>query len=104
VGPYIERARAALLIRELSDDTAASSPTKAFQYLTAGTPIVTTPHPASVAQLCRQDGRGRVVLSWDPDEWAAALGDVLSWPASNRFDAHAHSIRAWKQLLDALAR
>jgi glycosyltransferase involved in cell wall biosynthesis len=103
VGPYIERARAALLIREVSDDTAASSPTKAFQYLAAGTPIVTTPHPASVSQLCRQQGRGRVVLSWNVDEWEAALTDVLRWPAPDRFDAHSHSTNAWKQLLDALA-
>jgi hypothetical protein len=102
VGPYIERAKAALLIREVSEDTAASSPTKAFQYLAAGTPIVTSPHPASVSQICRQQGRGRVVLSWDVDEWAAALSDVLRQPPLSRFDAHRHSTEAWQDLFDAL--
>jgi glycosyltransferase involved in cell wall biosynthesis len=102
VGPYIERAKAALLIREVSEDTAASSPTKAFQYLAAGTPVVTTPHPASVSQICLQNGWGRVVMSWDVDEWAAALADVLASASRHRLDVHGQSTAAWRQLLDTL--
>jgi glycosyltransferase involved in cell wall biosynthesis len=102
VGPYVERAKAALLIREVSGDTAASAPTKAFQYLAAGTPIVTTPHPASVAQICRQEGRGRVVSSMDVDAWAAALSDVLSGTTRGPFDAYHHATEAWRELFEAL--
>src|SRR6185312_73893 len=58
LGPYLARARAALLIREASGTNAAAAPTKAFQYLTAGIAVVTTPHPPAVAELCRQLGRG----------------------------------------------
>jgi Glycosyl transferase 4-like domain/Glycosyl transferases group 1 len=102
VGPYIERAKAALLIREVSGDTAASAPTKAFQYMAAGTAVVTTPHPASVAQICRQDGRGRVVSSMNVEEWAAALSDVLSRPSSGPFDAYQHATQAWQELFESL--
>ncbi|HXD58512.1 MAG TPA: glycosyltransferase [Thermoleophilaceae bacterium] len=103
LGPYLARARAALLIREASGTNAAAAPTKAFQYLTAGIAVVTTPHPPAVAELCRQEGRGRVVYSLDPGDWAEAVGAVLSTNSRESFDAHGQSIDAWAALLRALA-
>jgi glycosyltransferase involved in cell wall biosynthesis len=102
LGGYLQRARAALLIREASGTNAAAAPTKAFQYLSAGIAVVTTPHPPAVAELCRQQGRGRVVYSLEPADWAEAVGAVLSANSRKSFDVHAQSIEAWAALLRGL--
>jgi glycosyltransferase involved in cell wall biosynthesis len=73
-----------------------TTPNKFLEAMAAGVPMVLGPDLPTMEGILRSEDLGRVAASMDPDDIAAAIGEILALPEAER--------RAWRARIAATGR